>query len=180
MSSEYTMDSSGIDALARQLGLGQRPVEVEDAEDLFGSPFRVADAAVLSVGVGVAAVAAFDEQRTGARRAASLHGRHAMAAFHSERLLRLASETTAALWDPIAGNYATADDGWIRLHTNLGPHRDAALEVLGAKAERTAVAEAVARWPSGTLETAVTQAGGVAASMRTRQQYLAHPQHPAV
>ncbi len=38
-------------------------------------------------------------------------------------------------WDPVAGDYATAD-GWIRLHTNAPHHRDAALGVLDVPAER--------------------------------------------
>jgi crotonobetainyl-CoA:carnitine CoA-transferase CaiB-like acyl-CoA transferase len=171
-------DASGK-ALARLLRLDDLEVEVEGAVDLFGAPFRVADTAVRSVGAAVAAVAAFDGERTGVRRTAGLDGRHAAAAFHSERFVRLVSQEAPALWDPIAGNYATAD-GWIRLHTNLAPHRDAALAVLGVEAERTAVAAAVARWSAGDLEAAVSEAGGVAARMRTRSQYLAHPQHQAV
>ena len=173
------MDGEAIGSLAGQLGLGDRRAEVEGSEDPFGSPFRVADAAVLSVGVAVAAVAALDEQRTGAGSTASLDGRHAAATFHSERLVRLVPAGATELWDSIAGNYATAD-GWIRLHTNLPPHRDAALEVLGVAAEPHAVAAAVAGWPASDLEEAVVRAGGVAAVMRAREQYLAHPQYEAV
>lgn len=173
------MDGADSGSLAQQLGLQARRVDVTGAVDPFGSPFRVADAAVLSVGAAVAAVAELDEARTGVGRTGSLDGRHAAVAFHSERLLRLASEEPAGLWDPIAGNYATAD-GWIRLHTNLAPHRDAALAVLGVAAERPVVAAAVARWSAAELEAAVNAAGGVAARMRTRSQYLAHPQHQAV
>jgi crotonobetainyl-CoA:carnitine CoA-transferase CaiB-like acyl-CoA transferase len=65
-------------------------------------------------------------------------------------------------WDPIAGDYPAAD-GWIRLHTNAPHHRAAALRVLGVDAERTAVAEAVARWRGEELEDAVVAAGGCAA-----------------
>ncbi len=165
--------------LADQLGLDGFRVDVQAGEDLFGSPFHVTDAAVLSVGAAVAAVAAFDERRTGVARTPSLDGRHAAAAFHSERLLRLASEQAPELWDPIAGNYAAAD-GWIRLHTNLAPHRDAALAALEVEADRAAVAAAVAGWSVDELEGAVVDAGGVAARMRTRSQYLAHPQAAAV
>jgi hypothetical protein len=166
-------------SLTEQLGLEDRRVEVRDGDDPFGSPFRVADAAVSSVGAAVAAVAAFDERRTGVHRPASLDARHAAVAFHSERLLRLTSEPAPALWDPVAGNYAAAD-GWIRLHTNLAHHRAAALAVLGVEADRAAVARAVASWPVDDLETAVVEAGGVAARMRTRSQYLEHPQAAAV
>lgn len=83
------------------------------------------------------------------------------------------------LWDPIAGNYQTRD-GWIRLHTNLPHHRDAALSVLGCAGNREAVAEAVLSWDRDALETAVVANGGVAAAMRSRAEWLAHPQGAAV
>jgi hypothetical protein len=82
-------------------------------------------------------------------------------------------------WDPIAGDYLAAD-GWIRLHTNAPRHRDAALRVLGSAAERPAVAEAVKTWAIEALETAVVEAGGCAAGMRTASEWSAHPQGRAV
>ncbi|TNJ47737.1 CoA transferase [Phaeobacter sp. B1627] len=84
-----------------------------------------------------------------------------------------------SLWDPIAGNYACAD-GWIRLHTNLPHHREAALRVLGCAEDREAVTAAVAKWSGETLETAVVGAGGAAAALRSRESWLAHPQGAAV
>lgn len=83
------------------------------------------------------------------------------------------------LWDAIAGDYETAD-GWIRLHTNLPHHRRAALQVLGCAEERQTVAAAVRGWQAEDLETAVVSAGGVAAAMRSRAAWLAHPQGRAV
>ena len=84
-----------------------------------------------------------------------------------------------SLWDPIAGDYPCAD-GWIRLHTNLPHHRKAALSVLGCAEDREAVATAVLRWEGEALETAVVEAGGVAAAMRSRADWQAHPQGAAV
>ncbi|TMV07592.1 acyl-CoA transferase [Ruegeria sediminis] len=83
------------------------------------------------------------------------------------------------LWDPIAGDYPTAD-GWIRLHTNLPHHRAAALRVLKTDADRAAVAKAVAGWRSNALETAIVAEGGVAAAMRSQAEWQAHPQGQAV
>ncbi|MBP2411431.1 crotonobetainyl-CoA:carnitine CoA-transferase CaiB-like acyl-CoA transferase [Arthrobacter stackebrandtii] len=84
-------------------------------------------------------------------------------------------------WDAIAGDYACTD-GWIRLHTNAPHHRAAALKVLGlgAGANRETVASAVAPWNGEELEAAVVAAGGCAAVMRSRAQWLAHPQGRAV
>lgn len=83
------------------------------------------------------------------------------------------------LWDPIAGNYR-CKDGWIRLHTNLPHHRAAALSVLGCPPDPAAVTTAVATWDGEQLETEVVAQGGVAAFMRSREQWYAHPQGQAV
>lgn len=84
-----------------------------------------------------------------------------------------------SLWDPVAGDYKAAD-GWIRLHTNLPRHRSAALKVLGTRPEREAVVKAVRSWAISDLETAVVAEGGVAAAMRSRVEWLDHPQGRAV
>ncbi len=83
------------------------------------------------------------------------------------------------LWDPIAGDYQAAD-GWIRLHTNLPRHRAAALKVLETQADRAAVTQAVRGWSISDLETRIVAQGGVAAAMRTRAEWLDHPQGRAV
>ncbi|MGR3321381.1 MAG: CoA transferase [Pseudooceanicola sp.] len=82
-------------------------------------------------------------------------------------------------WDAIAGLYRTRD-GWIRLHTNLPHHRAAALSVLAAEEDRDAVARAVATRDKDELETAIVAAGGVAAAMRSRSEWRAHPNGAAV
>lgn len=83
------------------------------------------------------------------------------------------------LWDSIAGDYL-ANDGWIRLHTNLPQHRAAALKVLKVKGDRDAVTKAVATMSAASLENAVVAEGGVAAAMRSRGEWQDHPQGRAV
>ncbi|MYH57691.1 MAG: acyl-CoA transferase [Boseongicola sp. SB0675_bin_26] len=82
-------------------------------------------------------------------------------------------------WDPVAGNYRTRD-GWIRLHTNVPRHLSAALRVLGADADRDAVAHRVLSWNRLDLERAIVEAGGVAAAMNGLSDWAAHPQGRAV
>ncbi|WP_170426818.1 CoA transferase [Ruegeria arenilitoris] len=84
-----------------------------------------------------------------------------------------------SLWDAVAGDYQTAD-GWIRLHTNLPRHRAAALKVLEVTADRTLVAQALRTWAASELESAVVAQGGVAAAMRSRSDWLDHPQGRAI
>jgi hypothetical protein len=78
-----------------------------------------------------------------------------------------------------AGDYR-AGDGWIRLHTNAPHHREAALRVLGCKGERDAVTETVSGWSGEALETAIIEAGGCAALLRSQTGWQAHPQRQAV
>ena len=82
-------------------------------------------------------------------------------------------------WDPIAGDYPTADR-WIKLHTNAPHHRDAALRVLGCAGEREAVAAAVSTWRGEALESAIVEAGGCATLMRTQAEWHKHSQGRAV
>lgn len=84
-----------------------------------------------------------------------------------------------SLWDPIAGNYL-ASDGWIRLHTNLPHHRAAALRVLGCAGDRAVVTAAAGNWPANNLEAAIVAENGAAAAMRSRADWLEHPQGMAV
>lgn len=86
------------------------------------------------------------------------------------------------VWDPFTRNYRAANGGWVRLHTNAPHHRDAALRVLGVDGavDPADVRRIVGRWDAFELEEAVTVAGGVAAAMRTREEWRAHPQGVAV
>ncbi|WP_170327010.1 CoA transferase [Ruegeria arenilitoris] len=84
-----------------------------------------------------------------------------------------------SLWDAVAGDYQ-ALDGWIRLHTNLPRHKAAALKVLGVPGNRDAVAQALKEWSIADLETAIVAEGGVAAAMRSRAEWLEHPQGRSV
>jgi hypothetical protein len=93
--------------------------------------------------------------------------------------LRPIGWTLPALWDPIAGDYRTRN-GWIRLHTNAPHHRAAAERVIGAQGSKEAVARAVATWDKTELESAVVEAGGCAAEMRTSTAWARHPQGEAV
>jgi CoA-transferase family III len=83
------------------------------------------------------------------------------------------------MWDAIAGDYQTAD-GWIRLHTNAAAHRTAALRVIGCAPTKDAMTAAVANWVADDLEAAIHVAGGVAAKMRTADEWAQHDQGRSV
>ena len=70
-------------------------------------------------------------------RAVTVDRLAACAAFAGERLLRPIGWTLPPIWDPLAGDYRTAD-GWVRLHTNYPHHRAAVLAGLDLRADRDA------------------------------------------
>ncbi len=82
-------------------------------------------------------------------------------------------------WDSLAGDYRTRD-GWIKLHTNLARHRQAAIRVLGVSGNRDQVTKEILNWDSNELERAIVGDGGVAARMRSRQEWQDHPQGIAI
>jgi crotonobetainyl-CoA:carnitine CoA-transferase CaiB-like acyl-CoA transferase len=98
--------------------------------------------------------------------------------FSSERFFRLDGETPD-VWAPLSGFWPTAD-GWIRTHANYPHHRRALLQTL-AIADRddglakTLVRQALATATSVEVEDAIVAAGGVAAAVRTAEEWHAHP-----
>ncbi|MGJ8527375.1 CoA transferase [Maritalea sp.] len=93
--------------------------------------------------------------------------------------LYLVDRDPPAVWDNIAGDYRS-NSGWIRLHTNAPHHKEAALNVLGVEANRMKVAAAVRKWDGLALETAIVNAGGCAAQMRSIDDWAVHPQGEAL
>ncbi|MBW8802422.1 MAG: CoA transferase [Catenulisporales bacterium] len=145
------------------------------------SVFRVGEFAAWAVGAAHGQAAMFLAARNGVEPAAlsvRVEVREAAVAFRSERYLRVDGEA-AFEWAPLSGDYEAAD-GWVRLHCNFEHHAEIACRVLGAPRERTAVEAAVRRRGRFEIEDAIAEAGGTAAAMRTREEWLAHPQSAAV
>lgn len=142
------------------------------------SSFDVTRLATDTVGAAALAAAGYLAARTGtAPKPVHVDTRAACAAFAAEHLFVPVGWSLPALWDPVAGNYR-AGDGWIRLHTNYRHHRAAVERVLGP-GDRDALRAAVSKWTAADLETAVVEAGGCAAAMRTREDWLSSPEGAA-
>lgn len=153
--------------------IGAPPVEPPTfvGDDEMPSAFAATDIAAASV-----AAAAVSAQRLN-----HAHGATATDPVTVDR--RLASQWFAttidpkgwelpSLWDAIAGNYRARSGRFVRLHTNAPRHREAALGVLGCEPDRDAVQAAVGNWDAFELHEAVVEAGGVAAALRTREEWL--------
>ena len=138
------------------------------------SVFSVTAAASASVAAAtLAAAGVLADRNCEPLREVAIDAMHAVIAFRSERHVRIIDGSLGDLWDPLAGDYR-ATDGWVRLHTNYPHHRAAALRVLGVAPERAAVTSAITRQSAQEVESAVVAAGGVAAALRSRDEWRAH------
>lgn len=159
------------------LGLKSDFVTVNTAR--WASRYPVSELAAQSIGAVGCAIADFIAARNSNQISHPVIVDQRLASLWFARSIEPVGWNLPPIWDAIAGDYRTKD-GWIKLHTNLPHHRAAACKALGVAPERAAVEIAVAGWSGSDLESAIVEAGGVAASLRTRAEWMAHPQGAAV
>ena len=155
-------------------------VTLTGEEPQLPSSFRVAAAAQASIAAAGLAAAEIWKLRRGERQRLAVDMRHAVVECRSERYLRVNGEPPPPAWDAIAGVYRTGDQRFVRLHTNFPHHRAAVCKVLDCKSEREAVQAALMQWTGEAFETAAYAAGGVAALMRSYQEWSELPQAKAL
>ncbi len=144
------------------------------------SRLQVEDTAIACTGAALLAAAAVAAQR-GERpiRQVRLDRAHVAAAYRSERHVQVNGQPVGDGFAPLSRLWRTAD-GWVRTHANYPWHRSALLRTLGTPDDPDAVAATIARWTARDLEDRIVAADGVAAAVRTRQQWLAEPPGQAV
>ncbi|MGY1848114.1 CoA transferase [Blastococcus sp. SYSU DS1021] len=128
----------------------------------------------LAIGAVAAQLLAARDVGEVAERPLHLDAGHVAASFAGERHVRFHGKPAGGGFAPLSRFWRTAD-GWVRLHGNYPQHRAAATAVLGED-----VASAALRWRAEELETAVVEAGGAAAAVRSEAVWAAHPQAAAV
>ncbi|TRX73933.1 CoA transferase [Pseudomonas mangiferae] len=153
------------------------PAPLLTGEGALPSAFAVTDLAAESVTAVGLAVADLLQRQGDARPAVTVDRR--LASFWFASSIRPQGWQLPPSWDPLAGDYP-GRDGWIRLHTNAPAHRAAVERVVGACADRPALAAHVAGWAVEALEQAVVEAGGCAAVMRDAAAWRAQPQGRAL
>ena len=162
-----------LESLAQEFHCGGAPLDVSPIElsgvDQLPSWFDVTDFAAEAMGFAglmLSRYAHLDSTVCVDRRLASLW---------YDFTLRPNGWELPGVWDSLAGVYR-AQDAWIRLHTNAPHHRQAALSILGEHSDKTSLSAAVAEWQADALESAIVDAGGCAARMRSIEQWRHHPQ----
>jgi len=162
-------DSAALDA-----------VSLSGSDPGLPSVFRVGTLATATTAAAGLAAAECFRLRTGCRQRVEVDMRRALAAFRSERYLRIDDGPPPALRDPVMGFYATRDGRWIQLHTNFPHHLAGVLKVLGCANDRAAVAEAIRGWDGAQLDQTLADAGLCAALIRSPHEWGALDQAKAI
>lgn len=179
------MDSPLAASLWQQMQQGLRgrdaawplPAFVDRAT--FSSAFAVSELAATSIGLATQAAAALMATSRPEFASPPVTVNVRLASRWFQQSFHPLNRAAPAMWDAFAGDYRSRD-GWIRLHTNAAHHRLAMERVLGAHADRAALAQQVQQWQASELEQAVIDAGGCAAEMRSAAAWQQHPQGQAV
>ncbi|MGW8378200.1 CoA transferase [Streptomyces sp. ODS28] len=161
-------------------------VELTGSDPLFASPFRIGG--TLADALAARAVAANDlwEARTGRRQRLAVDVRAAAATALGGEDMTLVREGDGAYRPaPLSPDVAhmvaltqpwpTADGRWFLPHFNL-PHLERrVLDVLRCEPTPASVRDAVRRWRADDLEDAVAAAGACGGTVRTPEEWRAHP-----
>ncbi|MGW1681898.1 CoA transferase [Saccharopolyspora sp. NPDC002376] len=144
------------------LGIDRSPDELAVAGELghLPSELPVEETAIACIGAALLAAGP-----------AELATEHAAASVRSEVHLRLDGRRPLDGFAPLSRFWRTSD-GWVRTHANYPWHRDALLRTLGA-ADDVTVESAISELPAREVESLVVAAGGIAAAVRSPEQWRA-------
>lgn len=158
-----------------------RWVEISgDSDPVLATPFRITETAVAALAAVGLAASDLWELRSGRRQSISLNTRRATASLRSGTYLNLGGTQVSNARASVMGTYPAKNGRWSYLHCNFPNHREAALKVLGVPEDREAVRKAVLQWDAQELEEAIIAAKGAGGMVRSRAEWLAHPQGQAV
>jgi crotonobetainyl-CoA:carnitine CoA-transferase CaiB-like acyl-CoA transferase len=163
-----------------------QPTDIIDNLELMGSDpvlpsaYPVDKMAQAVIGLTSLTAAEIWRLRSGKSQAVSVDIKHAAAEFRSDRYQLVDGQPARAQWDPIAGVYQCGDDRWARIHTNFEHHRKGILDILKCENDRETVQATVKNWHALKLESTVGEAGFLAVMLRSKDEWLAHPQGAAV
>jgi crotonobetainyl-CoA:carnitine CoA-transferase CaiB-like acyl-CoA transferase len=129
------------------------------------------------ISAALAAASRLHEVRAGAPLWIGVELPSLHAALISERLFAVEGGGTTIGFAP-QSRFWPARDGWVRTHANFPWHHEALRRALGTDDE--GLAAAIAALPAQEVEAKVFAAGGVAAAVRSAEEWSAHPQGEAV
>ncbi len=161
-------------------------VTITGADPFYRTPFRIGDtAAAVLAATGVAANDLW-ELRTDRRQAVRIAVPEAAATLRvvdytmkrdpDGQYRRLPVSDSMKHMATVTQPWPTADGRWFLPHFNL-PHLERrVLDVLECESTPASVSAAVSRWNADALEAAIAEARACGGKVRTREEWLAHPQ----
>jgi crotonobetainyl-CoA:carnitine CoA-transferase CaiB-like acyl-CoA transferase len=150
-------------------------VSLTGADPMLPTGVKIGTAATAVIAATALAATEVSRLRTGRAQSVSVDMRAAIAAFRSERYLRVDGGPPPDRRSPLFGFYPTADGRWVQIHANLPHHEAGHVKFLGCEQTRDSMAAAVAGWQAQALEDALNAAGLPAGMVRARDEWLAHP-----
>ncbi|MEV6923399.1 CoA transferase [Dactylosporangium sp. NPDC051485] len=149
---------------------------ITGADPVYPSRLPLAEVGAVALALCGQQAARLHELRTGQGQVVTVDVLAAARMLSSLYLARLDGAPLPLSDEATVGRYRCADGGWIFLQGLFPGLRDGILEVLGCPDDRASVAAATATWPAQALEDALAQRRVSAARVRTRQEWLDHPQ----
>lgn len=157
-------------------------VEITGADPVVDSPFRLGEAAAVTLAAQGAAIATLWQQRGGRPQRVTIDVAEAGASLTSVLYLRERGYAVPFPESdyPTTDFYKTKDGRSILTHGGYPLLRDRILNLLRVGNDRSQISKAIAEWDSEELEAAVASLGGCAVIARTREEWLEHPQGRAL
>lgn len=171
-----------LDDLLTLIGISQQDtggtIQILGEEPLVASPHRIATASATALAAQGAAIATIWKMCGGRGQSVTVDIRDALHGLHTIDYLFQERHRVEhhVLKEPTVNFYRAGDGRWL-FFTGSYPHlRNGILDVLGCPNSAKAIANATARWHAADLEEALAQRGLAGAMVRTRDEWLTHPQ----
>lgn len=169
------MAGVGVDAPAEV-------VDIRAGDPLLATPLKAAELCAAALAAQAALVCEIWRIRTGRRQTAALDLEGAALALQSvfyQRQWKHPIMLTEPRY-PTVSLYPTADQRWVMINGGYPDLRDGLLDLLECADSAKAVAAAVAGWAAPDLEDGAAAKGLCAVMVRTREEWVAHPQGKAL
>ena len=176
----------GLLALAGRAAATRDEVTIEGTDPVFPLRLRVADAGAAAIAAAGLAAADLWELRSGRRQGVGVDVRAAAAAMRSGNYWRATPRDGEPAAAPprarpsVSGFYPARDGRWAYLHCNFDHHRERIVSLLGCDDNPASVAQAVAGWDAGELESAVVATGACAGLVRSSDEWASQEQAKTV
>ena len=158
----------------------QSEITIKGADPIYPSPMRLGTGMATALGMVASAIDDIWYHRTGKRQQIKIDIAQSAIGISSMWLLKIDGERAVEKFpltlSPAEGVFRCADDRWISTLSFFPGLADGILEILECASDHASVAQAIARWDSTELETALTERHLTGTVVRSHEEWLDHPQ----